>query len=207
MGRNVLAGAALALTTLLALVGPARAQRVGPVGFDGRGAYAPGSYGGNYYRSFSPFRYDLEGYSGAVFSGRNPYPLLPPVPEPFVGPRPPRVTPYRISDYTGAGYQPPPPSGSGLAYPPPAAVPPARPAEARVSAEFFLPRPDAVLFVEGVKMDGTGAARRFVSPPLAPGRRYTYSFEARWVEDGKEVRRTREVPVYAGDRITVDFGK
>ena len=46
--------------------------------------------------------------------------------------------------------------------------------------------------------------RKFVSPPLEPGE-YTYELKARWKEDGREVVRTRRIPVSPGARRTVDF--
>jgi len=67
-----------------------------------------------------------------------------------------------------------------------------------------MPKPDAQLWVEGQKMTSTGPSRRFVSPPLQPGR-YSYTLKARWTDDGKEFSQTRTVRVQPGDRITVDF--
>jgi uncharacterized protein (TIGR03000 family) len=73
-----------------------------------------------------------------------------------------------------------------------------------VLATVFLPRPDAELWVEGQKTRSSGPTRRFVSPPLQPGK-YTYRFQARWSESGTLMELTREVRVQPGDRITVDF--
>src|SRR3954467_12731016 len=44
-----------------------------------------------------------------------------------------------------------------------------------VTVEVYLPE-DARLFVEGQEMNSTGPMRRFVSPPLSPGK-YTYTIK------------------------------
>jgi uncharacterized protein (TIGR03000 family) len=91
--------------------------------------------------------------------------------------------------------------GSGTRY-----VVPARPREARVQLVVTLPA-DAVLEIESVRMDGTGDKRRFVSPPLAVGVKYTYNLKATWKEGGKQVVREKKVPVRAGEEVVVDMRK
>jgi hypothetical protein len=44
-----------------------------------------------------------------------------------------------------------------------------------------------------------------VTPPLEGGHHFSYDLQARWVENGRVVMRTRTVPVYPGDQVTVDF--
>jgi len=78
---------------------------------------------------------------------------------------------------------------------------------ARVTANFRMPAADAELFVEGQRMEGSGRTRQFVSPPLDSDGRYTYQFEARWNDNGRERKETRTARVHAGDRITVDFSR
>jgi uncharacterized protein (TIGR03000 family) len=75
----------------------------------------------------------------------------------------------------------------------------------RVLVDVKVPKADAEIWFEGKKTNQTGTARQFSSPLLTPGRDYTYAIRARWVEDGKEVNRTRRVDVHAGDHVTVDF--
>jgi uncharacterized protein (TIGR03000 family) len=70
--------------------------------------------------------------------------------------------------------------------------------------EVRLPA-DAELSFQGESVHQTGSLRRFVSPALVPGSDYTYDVQARWVEDGREVSRSRQVGVRAGDRLTIDF--
>src|SRR6267378_3927291 len=95
------------------------------------------------------------------------------------------------------------PSGSvkPVAYESPAAGGPST----SVVLKFLLPTADAELWVEGNKVDSTGRVRQYVSPPLEPGVKYAYTVEARWLQEGRKMSQTREVPVSAGDRNSVDF--
>jgi uncharacterized protein (TIGR03000 family) len=65
--------------------------------------------------------------------------------------------------------------------------------------------PDARVAVEGVPTAGSGAVRRFRSPPLEPGREYTYSLTAEWSENGRPVTRTQQVTVRVGQQALVNF--
>jgi uncharacterized protein (TIGR03000 family) len=64
---------------------------------------------------------------------------------------------------------------------------------------------NAEVIFEGEKTTQTGSSRQFVSPPLTPGGNYTYDIQARWMENGRQVSRTRHVPVQAGQVVRVDF--
>ncbi len=64
---------------------------------------------------------------------------------------------------------------------------------------------DAVLWFNGQRTAKKGTDRRFVSPPLTPGRRYTYVLRARWEKNGQSFTQTRRIPVFAGDRVTLEF--
>ena len=50
-----------------------------------------------------------------------------------------------------------------------------------------------------------GIQRTYKSPPLEPGKEYTYTVKARWMMDGKPVEQTREVNVRAGHTSQVNF--
>jgi uncharacterized protein (TIGR03000 family) len=63
----------------------------------------------------------------------------------------------------------------------------------------------AEIWFEGVKTGQRGDARTFVSPPLEPGRGFTYEIRARWTEDGKAIEQTRPVHVHAGESVDVNF--
>jgi uncharacterized protein (TIGR03000 family) len=67
-----------------------------------------------------------------------------------------------------------------------------------------LPAEAAILF-DGRQTSATGPERRFLSPPLTPGKEYVYEVSVRWHEGGREVTRTRSLPVRAGERLNVTF--
>jgi uncharacterized protein (TIGR03000 family) len=64
---------------------------------------------------------------------------------------------------------------------------------------------DAQVWFGNSATSQTGTVRNFQSPPLNPGRRYVYEVRAKWREDGQEVTKARQVDVWAGARVTVDF--
>jgi len=67
---------------------------------------------------------------------------------------------------------------------------------------------DAVLEIEGRLTKSTGAERSFVSPPLAEGKKYTYTLKATFKgPDGKETTVTESVPVSPGKTSEVDLTK
>jgi len=63
----------------------------------------------------------------------------------------------------------------------------------------------AEIWFEGKKTAQSGRLRQFISPPLIPGREYSYDVKARWTENGKELTRTRHLAVQAGDVISLSF--
>jgi uncharacterized protein (TIGR03000 family) len=64
---------------------------------------------------------------------------------------------------------------------------------------------DAEVWFNDVKTKKTGESRRFITPALEDGKRYSYDIRAKWAKDGKTVEHTRTIQLYAGDRLTVDF--
>src|SRR5262245_25198846 len=72
--------------------------------------------------------------------------------------------------------------------------------------DVYVPTPDAEVWFGDTLMRQTGTTRQFASPPLNPGRSYTYRITARWVgPDGQPVVRARDVIVQPSSRVTVDF--
>jgi uncharacterized protein (TIGR03000 family) len=65
----------------------------------------------------------------------------------------------------------------------------------------------AKVWFDGAATAQTGADREFESPPLTPGREYTYHVRVQWHHNGKAVERTRAVTVHAGDRINLTIDK
>jgi uncharacterized protein (TIGR03000 family) len=64
---------------------------------------------------------------------------------------------------------------------------------------------DATLSFNGWKARSTGTIRKLQSPPLTPGRKFAYTVQARWEENGREVIQTRQVVVSAGAQVRVNF--
>jgi len=63
----------------------------------------------------------------------------------------------------------------------------------------------AVLAFQGIRMAERGSLRRFVTPPLVPGEDYAYDIHASWIENGREIIKDRQLPIKAGDRLTVNL--
>ena len=65
---------------------------------------------------------------------------------------------------------------------------------------------NAKLEIEGRPTMATGELRLFMSPPLVPGKKYTYTLKVIVPgPDGKEVTRTETVPIVAGKTVDVDL--
>ena len=72
----------------------------------------------------------------------------------------------------------------------------------------LLPQADAELKIEGAPTKQTGTTRLFVSPPLEPGRNFTYTLTAVWEPNNyTHITRTRKVTVRAGQQVEVDLRK
>jgi len=64
---------------------------------------------------------------------------------------------------------------------------------------------DARVSIDGAATTTTDTTRTFESPTLVPGKSYTYTFQAEFVRDGKNVVVTREVKVRAGVEVEVSL--
>jgi len=71
----------------------------------------------------------------------------------------------------------------------------------------FVPSPDAELWIEDTPTRQRGMEREFVSPPAEPGKSYRYTFRATWTENGREIRREKQVRVRVGEPATVRFDR
>jgi uncharacterized protein (TIGR03000 family) len=63
----------------------------------------------------------------------------------------------------------------------------------------------ATLVVQGDATQQRGPDRLFSSPPLDPGKTYTYEMKASWMEKGEPVERTQTVTVRPNETTQVDF--
>jgi uncharacterized protein (TIGR03000 family) len=76
--------------------------------------------------------------------------------------------------------------------------------EATASLTVIVPA-DAEVFLDGDPTTETGTERRFVTPPLTVGGRYSYTVRARWQEGGNTVEQSRKVQITGGAKASVDF--
>ncbi len=73
-------------------------------------------------------------------------------------------------------------------------------------AHIWLRVPEsAEIWVNGVKTKQTGESRYFFSPPLTPGKKYSYQIRLRWLRNGKPVEETQRILIQAGLTIRRDF--
>jgi uncharacterized protein (TIGR03000 family) len=142
----------------------------------------PGYYGGGHYREYYNFG---RGYGVANF----------PLPLP------------RADDYLWPNY--PPLFHRHRAEPEPVFLPAPVPGlilPADTTVQLFIQVPEnATVSIDGAATRQTGTTRQFASPPLAPGKEYSYEVRARWTAAGKTVEQTQNVTVRAGDRLNVTF--
>jgi uncharacterized protein (TIGR03000 family) len=98
-------------------------------------------------------------------------------------------------------------------YPPntiyaPPAPPAARkeaPAKQTAVLNIFVPVEDATVWIEGKKTDQKGMKRRFESPLLEHGASYLYEVRVEWMQNGKKVVRSEDIPVRAGRESSLHF--
>ncbi len=74
------------------------------------------------------------------------------------------------------------------------------------SVRFMILIPaDAVLEIEGEKMEGQGDLRQFETPPLAVDQDVVYTLKASWKEERKQRATERKVTVRGGQQVEVDL--
>ncbi|HEV3258042.1 MAG TPA: TIGR03000 domain-containing protein [Gemmataceae bacterium] len=64
---------------------------------------------------------------------------------------------------------------------------------------------DAELWFDETKMSTAGAQREFITPPLTPGKTYSYMVRARWTQNGRVLDQAHQVSFHVGQAILVDF--
>ena len=104
----------------------------------------------------------------------------------------------------GPPYPPPPVAGPPPLYAPPLPSPAPAPSN-RCHIHVVLPA-NATLWFGDEATSRSGAVRDFLSPEMVPGKTYTYTLKARWVQDGQTVEQARDIRVRANEMTTVSFG-
>jgi uncharacterized protein (TIGR03000 family) len=77
--------------------------------------------------------------------------------------------------------------------------------DTRAHVNVEVPDGNAQVFFDGDKTSQTGTERAFVTPALPPGQSYHYTIEARWMENGKQMKKSRTITVNPGGSATVIF--
>jgi uncharacterized protein (TIGR03000 family) len=216
-GTATFAAAALLMTPDLSL-----AQRHGGGGREGGGSHAGGGRegGGNWQRGDNGWRggygYGGYGYGGRGYGGYGSYGWgypgyygdynwAPQYYGPGVDVNPGYATqPDYYSNEAAPEYADSAPVPGDRTYGNPMPGTPTTEDMNAARVDVRVPANAEVIF-EGAKTTQRGSSRRFVSPPLTPGGNYSYDIEARWMENGRQVSRTRHVPVRAGQVVRVDF--
>jgi uncharacterized protein (TIGR03000 family) len=80
------------------------------------------------------------------------------------------------------------------------------PTDTQAHVRLFVPA-DAEVWFDDAKTSQNGSVREYVSPPLTPGRNYSYQIRVRWMEGDRSVDQIRKVAVRAGSMTTADFTK
>jgi len=78
------------------------------------------------------------------------------------------------------------------------------PSDNRARLQVTLPA-DATLMVDGDRTTQTGSVREFTTPPLEPGKTFTYTLTARWMNGNQPVERSMTVDVRANQTTPVNF--
>jgi uncharacterized protein (TIGR03000 family) len=63
---------------------------------------------------------------------------------------------------------------------------------------------DARIWFEEAPTQQRGTLRQYFSPPLTPGKTYTYTVRVEWPEEGQWVSQVHSFPVHAGDIHCID---
>jgi uncharacterized protein (TIGR03000 family) len=192
--RRALLVLSLVGLTMVASAGDANAQRRGDGGYWGNAPFYSGGWGSGGY-------YPQAGYYSSYYYGGRGY------------------SPY----YQGYGYGYPAEyyntvpnyaANPGLYYSQPAVqTQPTRvyqsfysePPQQFVAMTVVVPTATAQVWFENTLTTQQGTERLFRSPALEPGKNFTYTIKARWMENGTAVERDRQVNVQAGQKITVNF--
>jgi uncharacterized protein (TIGR03000 family) len=136
--------------------------------------------------------YGFGGYYAPYYGGYGGYGGY----APYYGPYGPAVYPPVVAGYGGAAPNPNATGAPGGNQPPP-----------DNAAHLQLMVPDgAEVWFAGTRIAREGRVREFVSPPLAPGRSYTYQIVVRYTDAaGKSVEDKRDIQVRANDWFSIDF--
>jgi uncharacterized protein (TIGR03000 family) len=74
------------------------------------------------------------------------------------------------------------------------------------AAQIWLRVPaDAEVWFDGKKTRQSGTLRHYFSPPLTPGKTYSYDVRVRWTKDGRSAEEKRHLRVQANQQVRVEL--
>ena len=196
--KHLIASFALAIG-LFVMASPAWAQHGG--GHHGGGHHGGGHFGGDHLGGGHLGAHNIHGHAHPDVHGLGHHPSL------WFGLGYYSYPTYRYYDY-GYSY------GYPRSYTYSGSVYASRPASVREGAvarantariEVLLPDPEGEVWFEGRKTRSTGTTRAFRTPPLEPGKAYTFKITAAWPHDGKLVTDERIIDLTAGRTVVLDF--
>jgi uncharacterized protein (TIGR03000 family) len=76
---------------------------------------------------------------------------------------------------------------------------------AKVAVDIHVPARDAEVWFEGTQSTKEGLVRSFTSPALGPDIVHSYRIRAKWLDHGRTVDQTMNVPIKAGESVSVEF--
>jgi uncharacterized protein (TIGR03000 family) len=82
----------------------------------------------------------------------------------------------------------------------------AAPADAEPAVLTLHVPAGSIVRFDGVETEQDGLTRRFETPPLVPGRTYSYDVSVSWIGAAGAVVRQRRVVIRAGEHVTLNFG-
>jgi uncharacterized protein (TIGR03000 family) len=169
-------------------------------GNSGSGAYgfiAPGFgfYGSGsapLYGSSSPYYLNYNGGYDSAYS-------------PLYGSVPYYYSPGNVPNVSPSNNAYSPPTSNYQSNYPPDVFSTNRPSNNTASIDVQVPA-DAKLWFDGRPTSQTGTSRSFVSPPLEPGRTFTYEVKAMWIDaSGRVLTQTRTVQIQANRSSFLSF--
>jgi uncharacterized protein (TIGR03000 family) len=165
------------------------------------GYHSGGFYHGGYSHPYYYHRYYDHPYIGD-YGYHNYYPYLYNT-YPYVWSSPSSYPSY----YSSSGEAEPPSSDYYEAAPPAGnSEVSTRPADLDTRAHITVRVPEgAKVWFDGTLTTSTGPVREFQSPPLTPGKQFSYEARAIWNDGGHEVKQTQSVKVTPGAYVDVDF--
>jgi uncharacterized protein (TIGR03000 family) len=216
--RSFFAAAAIACGVSLFLwAAPAHAGRFYGGGFRAGGLYRGGGYGGyraggvyraggyggyrGYYGGYRNYGYGWGGYRAGLY---RPYYGFGYGDSPYAYGYAPYANTYSTYNYTPNIYYSTPMVAAPSTIATQSFYSPTETSN-QATVHVLVPDANAKVTFDDTATTQTGTDRVFNSPPLEPGKSFSYTVQATWMEGDKEVTHKKDVRVQAGANTTVDF--